>query len=103
MTAHHGDDRVHETRSARKSSARGTLAERASEGHFDSLSADELAAYDADHVWHPYGAFPASTLPLVVDSASGVALRLADGREVIDGMSSWWAAVHGYQIGRAHV
>lgn len=97
MTTHHGDDRVHETRSARESSARGTLAERASEGHFDSLSADELAAYDADHVWHPYGAFPASTLPLVVESASGVVLRLADGREVIDGMSSWWAAVHGYR------
>lgn len=97
MTAHHGDDSVHETRSARNSSARGTLAERDSAGHFDSLSADELAAYDADHVWHPYGAFPASTLPLVVESASGVALRLADGREVIDGMSSWWAAVHGYR------
>ena len=97
MTAHHGDDSVHETRSARNSSARGTLAERDSAGHFGSLSAEELSAYDADHVWHPYGAFPASTLPLVVESASGVALRLADGREVIDGMSSWWAAVHGYR------
>ncbi len=35
--------------------------------------------------------------PLVVESASGVRLRLADGRELIDGMSSWWAAIHGYR------
>jgi adenosylmethionine-8-amino-7-oxononanoate aminotransferase len=35
--------------------------------------------------------------PLVVESASGVRLRLADGRELVDGMSSWWAAIHGYR------
>jgi adenosylmethionine-8-amino-7-oxononanoate aminotransferase len=35
--------------------------------------------------------------PLVVDSAAGVRLRLADGRELVDGMSSWWAAIHGYR------
>jgi len=35
--------------------------------------------------------------PLVVDSAEGVRLRLADGRELVDGMSSWWAAIHGYR------
>jgi adenosylmethionine-8-amino-7-oxononanoate aminotransferase len=35
--------------------------------------------------------------PLVVDSADGVRLRLADGRELVDGMSSWWAAIHGYR------
>lgn len=97
MTAHHGDDSVHEARSARNSSARGTLAEWDSVGYPDALSAEDLAAYDAEHVWHPYGAFPASTRPLVVESAGGVTLRLADGREVIDGMSSWWAAVHGYR------
>jgi adenosylmethionine-8-amino-7-oxononanoate aminotransferase len=34
--------------------------------------------------------------PLVVRSAAGVRLRLADGRELVDGMSSWWAAIHGY-------
>ena len=54
-------------------------------------------AFDAEHVWHPYGAFPPSTAPLLVESAEGVTLRLADGRELIDGMSSWWAAVHGYR------
>ncbi|UVE97013.1 adenosylmethionine--8-amino-7-oxononanoate transaminase [Dietzia sp. B32] len=56
-----------------------------------------LLAADAEHVWHPYGGFPASTPPLPVVSADGVRLRLADGRELIDGMSSWWAAIHGYR------
>jgi adenosylmethionine-8-amino-7-oxononanoate aminotransferase len=40
---------------------------------------------------------PGTRPPLVVESASGVRLRLADGRELVDGMSSWWAAVHGYR------
>lgn len=62
-----------------------------------STDARQIAAWDAEHVWHPYGAFPPSTTPLVVESASGVRLRLSDGRELIDGMSSWWAAVHGYR------
>jgi adenosylmethionine---8-amino-7-oxononanoate aminotransferase len=39
---------------------------------------------------------PAVNTPLVVESAKGVRLKLADGRELIDGMSSWWAAIHGY-------
>jgi len=39
---------------------------------------------------------PGTYPPLVVESANGVRLRLADGRELIDGMSSWWAAIHGY-------
>lgn len=61
------------------------------------LRADQITAVDAEHLWHPYGAFPASTTPLVVQSAHGTRLTLADGRELIDGMSSWWAAVHGYR------
>jgi adenosylmethionine-8-amino-7-oxononanoate aminotransferase len=48
-------------------------------------------------VWHPYGALPASLAPLPVVSAEGVRLRLADGRELIDGMASWWCAIHGYR------
>ncbi|SEL77069.1 adenosylmethionine--8-amino-7-oxononanoate transaminase [Rhodococcus maanshanensis] len=62
-----------------------------------TLTADQISRIDAEHLWHPYGAFPASTSALVVDSASGVRLTLADGGELIDGMSSWWAAVHGYR------
>src|SRR5690606_29960281 len=57
----------------------------------------ELQKWDAAHVWHPYGPMPGTVGPLVVESASGVRLRLADGRELVDGMSSWWAAIHGYR------
>lgn len=60
----------------------------------------ELLALDREHVWHPYGPMPGGAAPLLVESASGVRLRLAEpaeGRtELVDGMSSWWAAVHGY-------
>ncbi|AYF79183.1 adenosylmethionine--8-amino-7-oxononanoate transaminase [Nocardia yunnanensis] len=62
-----------------------------------ALTSAEIAALDAAHVWHPYGGFPAGTEPLVVASAAGTRLTLADGRELVDGMSSWWAAVHGYR------
>jgi adenosylmethionine-8-amino-7-oxononanoate aminotransferase len=48
-------------------------------------------------VWHPYASLPASFPALPVVSAQGVCLRLADGRELIDGMSSWWCAIHGYR------
>jgi adenosylmethionine---8-amino-7-oxononanoate aminotransferase len=48
-------------------------------------------------VWHPYGALPAALPSLPVVSAQGVRLRLTDGRELIDGMASWWCAIHGYR------
>jgi adenosylmethionine-8-amino-7-oxononanoate aminotransferase len=56
-----------------------------------------LAAIDAQRVWHPYGPMPARAPALPVVSAQGVRLTLADGREAIDGMSSWWCAIHGYR------
>jgi adenosylmethionine-8-amino-7-oxononanoate aminotransferase len=56
-----------------------------------------LLAFDGEHVWHPYGALPGALSPLPVVSAKGVRLKLADGRELIDGMSSWWCAIHGYR------
>lgn len=62
-----------------------------------ALTPDEITALDAEHVWHPYGGFPATTEPLVVAAATGTRLTLADGRELVDGMSSWWAAIHGYR------
>jgi adenosylmethionine-8-amino-7-oxononanoate aminotransferase len=58
---------------------------------------DDVLARDSRHVWHPYAPMPAATLPYVVDSAEGVRLKLRDGRELVDGMSSWWAAIHGYR------
>ncbi|MEU6894135.1 adenosylmethionine--8-amino-7-oxononanoate transaminase [Streptomyces sp. NPDC046557] len=64
------------------------------------LSAAGLLALDRQHVWHPYGPMPGRRDPLVVSSAAGVRLRLgapAHGQEeLVDGMSSWWSAIHGY-------
>jgi adenosylmethionine-8-amino-7-oxononanoate aminotransferase len=55
-----------------------------------------LVERDQKVVWHPYA--PPSASPLfAVESALGVRLRLEDGRELIDGMSSWWSAIHGYR------
>ena len=57
----------------------------------------DLLAYDREHVWHPYTSMTDPVPTRVVTGADGVRLRLADGREVVDGMSSWWAAIHGYR------
>jgi adenosylmethionine-8-amino-7-oxononanoate aminotransferase len=61
------------------------------------MTPEEILALDRAHVWHPYAPMPATATPLLVESAAGVRLRLAGGRELIDGMSSWWAAIHGYR------
>ncbi len=61
------------------------------------MDPEELVAADRRHVWHPYAPMPAAVPALPVESAAGVRLRLADGRELVDGMSSWWAAIHGYR------
>ena len=58
---------------------------------------ERLRAIDRERRWHPYAPLPAAQAPLPVLSAEGVRLRLADGRELIDGMSSWWCAIHGYR------
>jgi adenosylmethionine---8-amino-7-oxononanoate aminotransferase len=54
---------------------------------------------DADRalVWHPYESLPPHMPALAVESATGVRLRLTDGSELVDGMASWWSAVHGYR------
>jgi adenosylmethionine-8-amino-7-oxononanoate aminotransferase len=60
--------------------------------------ATQLLSLDREHVWHPY-ASAVDPLPVYpVASAAGVRLRLFDGTELVDGMSSWWAAIHGYGV-----
>ena len=52
--------------------------------------------FDAKHIWHPYTSMsqPLTGYPIV--DAHGAELIMADGKKLIDGMSSWWAAIHGY-------
>ena len=56
----------------------------------------EQVSFDQQHIWHPYSSMinPPPTYP--VESAKGVRIKLADGRELIDGMASWWSVIHGY-------
>ncbi|HEC05888.1 MAG TPA: adenosylmethionine--8-amino-7-oxononanoate transaminase [Thiolapillus brandeum] len=60
------------------------------------MNAEEMLRLDAEYVWHPYSSFDSGNPVFPVTSAQGVRIRLADGRELIDGMSSWWCAIHGY-------
>lgn len=59
-------------------------------------SRSEVIDKDQQFVWHPYSSLTAPIPAYEVVSAQGVHLKLADGRELIDGMASWWCAIHGY-------
>jgi len=56
----------------------------------------QLLQLDQQYIWHPYSALGSDLPVFPVVSAKGVRLKLADDRELIDGMSSWWCAIHGY-------
>ncbi|RXJ99465.1 adenosylmethionine--8-amino-7-oxononanoate transaminase [Arcobacter sp. CECT 8986] len=51
---------------------------------------------DKEHVWHPYNSLPSSTKLLPVKRTNKTSIFLEDDKELIDGMSSWWSAIHGY-------
>ncbi len=53
-------------------------------------------AFDRQHIWHPYTSTLTPLTCYPVASAHGVYLKLEDGTELIDGMSSWWSTIHGY-------
>ncbi|MEJ2472103.1 MAG: aminotransferase class III-fold pyridoxal phosphate-dependent enzyme, partial [Desulfuromonadales bacterium] len=60
------------------------------------LNDQNWLAFEQQHVWHPYAPLEGALPPYPVKHAKGVHLTLADGRRLVDGMSSWWSVIHGY-------
>ena len=57
---------------------------------------DQWSEFDRKHLWHPYAPMRGALPALPVTGAHGLYLRLADGRELLDGIGSWWSVIHGY-------
>jgi len=57
-----------------------------------------MLEYDREHILHPYAPSNPSSDMTFVKSAKGVYLELEDGKKIIDGMSSWWSVIHGYNV-----
>ncbi len=55
-----------------------------------------LVSRDRAHLWHPYAAMTEASPLFSVRSAAGARIELEDGRQLVDGMASWWCAIHGY-------
>jgi len=64
--------------------------------HMEYLTDRNWLAFEREHVWHPYAPLQGALQPWPVKHAEGVRITLEDGRELIDGMASWWSVIHGY-------
>lgn len=60
------------------------------------MNVQDLAEFDRTHLWHPYASLPPAYDNLIISHADGVHLYTLDGKALLDGMSSWWASIHGY-------
>jgi len=62
------------------------------------LPLSDMWAFEREHVWHPYASMKNPASVYAVKRAEGVSLEFEDGRKVLDGMASWWCAIHGYNV-----
>ncbi len=80
----------------------GAMSERSEQqAPMSRTSGEDALGFDRDHLWHPYSSMTRPSPAYLVESAAGTRLRLrVDGRpvEVVDAMSSWWCAIHGYAV-----
>jgi len=60
------------------------------------MNREELLAFDRKHLWHPYASISAPPPVNLAVAAKGTHIRLDDGLELIDGISSWWCMAHGH-------
>lgn len=60
------------------------------------MTTSATSDFDQQHLWHPYASLPPTYRNIVIDHADGIYIVAQDGTRLIDGMSSWWASVHGY-------